>query len=146
SSIMPGKINPTQIEALTMVAARVMGNDTTIDFSSSQGNFEMNVYKPIIIQSFLESAKLLTEAIGSVDKNLIQGITVNQKRMKDLVDNSLMTVTALSPHIGYEKSAKIAQKALRENTKLIDAALASGYVTEKEFREWVDPFKMTSHK
>lgn len=144
SSIMPGKVNPTQIEALTMVCARVFGNDTTISFAASQGNFEMNVYKPLIISSFLESANLLTQVIDSVDRHLIGGITVNRDRMSASVDDSLMTVTALSPHIGYEKSAKIAQKALHEKTSLREAAVGSGYVTQEEFDNWVDPLAMTN--
>ncbi|KRN27530.1 fumarase [Lactobacillus selangorensis] len=144
SSIMPGKVNPTQIEALTMVVARVMGNDTTIGFAASQGNFELNVYKPVLIATFLESVTLLTESIASVDTKLVQGITVNQKRMTELVDRSLMTVTALSPHIGYEKSAQIAQKAQRDGSSLRTAALAAGFVTAAQFDTWVDPLAMTN--
>ncbi|MHA8137618.1 class II fumarate hydratase [Lactobacillaceae bacterium Scapto_B20] len=143
SSIMPGKVNPTQIEALTMVCAQVIGHDTTINIANSQGNFEMNVYKPIIIYDFLDSSNLLTEAIESLTIHLIDGLSVNQARMTELVDNSLMLVTALSPHIGYERSAKIAQKAQRDGTTLKQAALTSG-VTEAEFKEWVDAKAMTN--
>ncbi|UQS87361.1 class II fumarate hydratase [Nicoliella spurrieriana] len=143
SSIMPGKVNPTQVEALTMVCAQVIGHDTTINIANSQGNFEMNVYKPIIIYDFLDSTNLLTEAITSFNHHLVAGLTVNQARMTELLENSLMLVTALSPHIGYERSAKIAQKAQREGLTLKAAALASG-VTESEFNRWVDARAMTN--
>ncbi|MHA8110325.1 class II fumarate hydratase [Lactobacillaceae bacterium Melli_B4] len=143
SSIMPGKVNPTQIEALTMVCAQVIGHDATINIANSQGNFEMNVYKPIIIYDFLDSSNLLTEAIESLTIHLVDGLTVNRDRMTELVDNSLMLVTGLSPHIGYERSAKIAQKAQREGTTLKQAALASG-VTENEFKRWIDAKSMTN--
>ncbi|MBW1605099.1 class II fumarate hydratase [Lactobacillus sp. Sy-1] len=143
SSIMPGKVNPTQVEALTMVSAQVIGHDTTINIANSQGNFEMNVYKPIIIYDFLDSSNLLTEAIESFNHHLVQGLTVNQSRMTELLDNSLMLVTALSPHIGYERSAKIAQKAQHDGSTLKAAALASG-VTEAEFNQWVNARAMTN--
>ncbi|TPR18049.1 class II fumarate hydratase [Apilactobacillus timberlakei] len=143
SSIMPGKVNPTQIEALTMVSAEVMGNDTTINFANSQGNFEMNVYKPLIISKFLESANLLSESVKSFTDKLVDGMTINKARMDELLQNSLMLVTALSPHIGYERSAKIAQKAKKENTTLKEAALASG-VDEQEFKKWVVARDMTN--
>ncbi len=144
SSIMPGKVNPTQAEALTMAATKVMGNDVTIDIAASQGNFEMNVYKPVIIQTFLESTDLLTKTSASFATNLVAGMTVNPTRMRELVDNSLMTVTALSPHIGYHDSAKIAQTAEKEGLTLKQAALQSGLVTEAQFDVWVDPLKMTN--
>ncbi|RRK10655.1 class II fumarate hydratase [Lactiplantibacillus garii] len=144
SSIMPGKVNPTQIEALTMAAARVMGNDVTIDFAASQGNFEMNVYKPVIIAAFLESAELLTGTIDGLTNKLVRGMTVNEKRMRALVDQSLMTVTALSPHIGYHRAAEIAQTAERAGLTLREAALKSGYVSAADFDLWVDPLKMTN--
>ncbi|TPR23382.1 class II fumarate hydratase [Apilactobacillus timberlakei] len=143
SSIMPGKVNPTQIEALTMVSAEVMGNDTTINFANSQGNFEMNVYKPLIISKFLESANLLSESVKSFTDKLVDGMTINKARMDELLQNSLMLVTALSPHIGYERSAKIAQKAKKENTTLKGAALASG-VDKQEFKKWVVARDMTN--
>ncbi|MFD1319256.1 class II fumarate hydratase [Loigolactobacillus zhaoyuanensis] len=143
SSIMPGKVNPTQVEALTMVVARIMGNDTTLNFAASQGNFEMNVYKPIIIAAFLESSDLLTTTIDAFDDKLVQGLQINAPRMQALVENSLMLVTALTPHIGYEASAKIAQTAQQQNLTLRQAALNSGLVTAAEFTRWVDPAAMT---
>lgn len=144
SSIMPGKINPTQAEALTMIATRVIGNDVTIGVANSQGNFEMNVYKPVIIATFLESADLLAGGIAQFDRLLVRGLTANEQAMRATVENSLMMVTALSPHIGYEASAAIAQAALREQTTLKAAALASGRVTEAQFEDWVDLLKMTT--
>ena len=144
SSIMPGKVNPTQAEAVTMAATQVMGNDTTISVADSQGNFEMNVYKPVIIYNFLDSADLLTGVINQFTDKLVAGIEVNTERMLDLVDNSLMTVTALSPHIGYHKAAEIAQLASKEGLKLKAAAIKSGYVTSADFDKWVVPFKMTN--
>lgn len=145
SSIMPGKVNPTQAEAITMAAIRVMGNDVVIDLAASQGNFEMNVYKPVLISAFLESAEILAGTeIGFADK-MIAGMTVNEKRMQELVDNSLMTVTALSPHIGYHDSAVIAQQAQAEGLTLKEAALRSGKLTEAEFDAWVVPIEMTNY-
>jgi fumarate hydratase class II len=144
SSIMPGKVNPTQAEALTMIATRVLGNDVTLTVANSQGNFEMNVYKPVIIATFLESAELLAGGIAQFDRLLVQGLTANDTRMRQLVDNSLMLVTALSPHIGYEASAKIAQTAQRTGSSLQEAALASGQVTAAQYAEWVDPLKLTN--
>ncbi|MFC6200846.1 class II fumarate hydratase [Lactiplantibacillus nangangensis] len=144
SSIMPGKVNPTQIEALTMAAARVMGNDMTINFAASQGNFEMNVYKPVIIAAFLESADLLAGTIDGFTTKLVAGLTVNKERMRALVDQSLMTVTALSPHIGYHQAAEIAQLAEKDGSTLRAAALKSGYVSATDFDNWVDPLKMTN--
>ncbi|MFT8883512.1 MAG: class II fumarate hydratase [Liquorilactobacillus hordei] len=143
SSIMPGKVNPTQAEALTMAAVRVIGNDTVISVAASQGNFEMNVYKPLIIDAFLESVSLLTFTVNGFNKKMIAGMTVNEKRMGELVDNSLMTVTALSPHLGYHKSAEIAQKAQRQGISLREAALESGEISESDFDQWVDAKKMT---
>lgn len=144
SSIMPGKVNPTQAEAITMAAAKVMGNDVTISIAASQGNFEMNVYKPVIISSFLESTDLLTETMIGFADRMIDGLTVNRDRMQELVNHSLMTVTALSPHIGYHQSAEIAQDAQKNNTSLKQAAMKSGLVTSDQFDEWVDPIKMTN--
>ena len=144
SSIMPGKVNPTQAEAVTMAALRVFGNDVVVSTASSQGNFEMNVFKPVMIDAFLESADLLTgTTMGFADK-MIHGLTVNEKRMKELLDNSLMTVTALSPHIGYHDSAKIAKAADKAGSTLKEAALKSGKVTEEQYDEWMDPLKMTN--
>lgn len=144
SSIMPGKVNPTQAEAITMAAVRVMGNDVTVNMAASQGNFEMNVYKPVLIYTFLESTDLLTGTMNGFADKMIAGLTVNEKRMAELVDQSLMTVTALSPHIGYHESAEIAQQALREGTTLKVAALKSGKVTEEQFDKWVVPIDMTN--
>lgn len=144
SSIMPGKVNPTQAEAVTMAAMRVFGNDVVVGMSSSQGNFEMNVFKPVLIDAFLESADLLTGTIMGFADKMIHGLTVNEDRMKELLDNSLMTVTALSPHIGYHDSAKIAQAADKAGSTLKEAALKSGKVTEEQYDEWMDMLKMTN--
>jgi len=144
SSIMPGKVNPTQAEAITMAAVRVMGNDVVIDLAASQGNFEMNVYKPVIISAFLESADLLTGTIMGFTDRMIAGLTVNEERMSELVDRSLMTVTALSPHIGYHDSAMIAQHAEQAGTTLREAAIKSGKVTAEQFDEWMVPLDMTN--
>jgi len=144
SSIMPGKVNPTQAEAITMAAVRVMGNDVVVNVASSQGNFEMNVYKPVLISAFLESAELLTGTMYGFADKMIAGLTVNEKRMKELVDQSLMTVTALSPHIGYHQSAEIAQEAQAQGTTLKEAAVKSGLVTEEQFDKWVVPIDMTN--
>ncbi|WP_125980582.1 class II fumarate hydratase [Loigolactobacillus iwatensis] len=144
SSIMPGKVNPTQAEALTMAVTRVLGNDVTISLAASQGNFEMNVYKPVLISTFLESADLLQGTIQGFADKLIAGLEIRSTRMAELVDRSLMTVTALSPHIGYHNSAKIAQAAEKAGTSLEEAALKSGLVTKQEFDAWVDPLAMTN--
>ena len=146
SSIMPGKVNPTQAEAITMAAVRVMGNDVTVNVAASQGNFEMNVYKPVMIDAFIESASLLTETMYGFADRMIHGMTVNSKRMAELVKRSLMTVTALSPHIGYAASAKIAQWAQQKATSLREAAIESGKVTPEQFDKWVAPLKMTNIK
>ncbi|MCL3986512.1 class II fumarate hydratase [Limosilactobacillus fermentum] len=144
SSIMPGKVNPTQAEAVTMASLRVFGNDTVVSMAASQGNFEMNVYKPVMIDSFLESADLLTGTITGFADKMIAGLTVNDARMKELLDNSLMTVTALSPYIGYHDAAKIAQAADKAGSTLKEAALKSGKVTEEQYDEWMDMLKMTN--
>lgn len=144
SSIMPGKVNPTQAEAVTMAAAKVFGNDTTITFTASQGNFEMNVYKTVMIAAFLDSCDILTGTITGFADRMIHGLTVNADRMDDLLENSLMTVTALSPHIGYHEAATIAQTADKEGTTLREAALKSGKVTEEQYDEWMDLLKMTN--
>ncbi|WP_399393286.1 class II fumarate hydratase [Tetragenococcus halophilus] len=145
SSIMPGKVNPTQAEALTMATIRVMGNDTTISMASSQGNFEMNVYKPLLIFTFLESADLLSGTVHSFTEKFLDGLQANKSHMKELVDQSLMLVTALSPHIGYEESAQIAQKAEKEGTTLKEAALSTGKVNAQEFDHWIDALAMTNN-
>lgn len=150
SSIMPGKVNPTQVEALTMAAVRVFGNDTTITMASSQGNFELNVFKPVMIDAFLESTDLLSGTMTGFADRLVRGLEVNPDRMRELLDNSLMTVTALSPHIGYHAAAEIAQSADKNGTTLKVAALASGEITEAQYDEWMDFMAMTnlerSHK
>ncbi|KRL66364.1 class II fumarate hydratase [Companilactobacillus versmoldensis] len=144
SSIMPGKVNPTQAEAITMAAVRVMGNDVVVDLASSQGNFEMNVYKPVLISAFLESADLLAGTMTGFADKMIHGLSVNSERMEELVDQSLMTVTALSPHIGYHESATIAQTAQKEGTSLREAAIKSGKLTAEQFDQWVVPINMTN--
>lgn len=144
SSIMPGKVNPTQIEALTMVCAQIMGNDTTIAVACSHGHFELNVFKPVIIANYLQSATLLSDACKSFNDNCVAGIKANQEKIKFNVDQSLMLVTALTGHIGYEKSAKIAQKAYNEGITIKDAAASLGLVSAAQFDEWVDPRKMTN--
>jgi fumarate hydratase class II len=143
SSIMPGKINPTQCEALTMVAVEVFGNDHAVAFAGSQGNFQLNVYKPIILHNVLQSIQLLAEGARSFNDRCAQGIEPNEKRIRMHLDNSLMLVTALNPHIGHEKAAEISIKAYREDLTLREAALALGYVTAKQFDEWVRPEDMT---
>ncbi|MCK5464078.1 MAG: class II fumarate hydratase, partial [Bacteroidales bacterium] len=143
SSIMPGKVNPTQIEALTMVCAQVIGNDTTITVGGMNGHFELNVFKPVMIDALLESAGLISDACISFNDNCAIGIEANAGVIKENVSNSLMLVTALNTHIGYDKAAEIAKKAYNENTTLKKAALDLGYVTDEEFDQWVDPSKMT---
>lgn len=142
SSIMPGKVNPTQSEALTMVAAQVMGNDVAISFGGSQGHYELNVYKPMMAYNFLQSAELIGDACLSFDVNCAQGIEPNYDRIKELLDNSLMLVTALNTKIGYYKSAEIAQTAHRNGTTLREEAIRLGYVTADQFDEWVKPEDM----
>ncbi|PKJ55932.1 class II fumarate hydratase [Bacillus sp. SN10] len=146
SSIMPGKVNPTQSEALTMVVAQVMGNDATIGFAASQGNFELNVFKPVIAYNFLQSAHLLADAIVSFNDNCAVGIEADEEVIKKNVNRSLMLVTALNPHIGYENAAKIAKHAHKEGLTLKEAALQSGLLTEEQFDEIVDPKKMIAPK
>jgi len=142
SSIMPGKVNPTQTEALTMVCAQVLGNDVAINIGGSNGHFELNVFKPMMVSNFLESARLLGDAAVSFNDNLAIGIEPNQARITHNLNNSLMLVTALNTHIGYEKAAQIAKKAHKEHTTLKEAALALGYLSAEEFDAWVDPSKM----
>jgi fumarate hydratase, class II len=142
SSIMPGKVNPTQSEALTMVVTQVFGNDATIGFAASQGNFELNVFKPVIIYNFLQSVKLLADGIRSFDENCAVGLEANRETIQNNVENSLMLVTALNPHIGYEKAANIAKLAFKENLTLKEAAIKTGYLSEEEYEQWVKPEKM----
>ena len=146
SSIMPGKVNPTQCEALTMACCQVMGNDVAINFGGSQGHFELNVFKPVIAHNFLQSVRLLGDAAASFEEHCVRGITVNRKRIAELVANSLMLVTALAPHIGYDKAAAIAKKAHHEGTALRDAALALGFVTASQYDAWVRAEDMTGPK
>ncbi|MEH7072456.1 class II fumarate hydratase [Neobacillus drentensis] len=139
SSIMPGKVNPTQSEALTMITCQVYGNDTAIAFAASQGNFELNVFKPVIIQNFIQSVQLLTDGIRSFNKNCAMGLQANEEIIKKHLNQSLMLVTVLNPHIGYEKAAEIAKLAFKENCSLREAAIKTGYVTEDQFSKWVMP-------
>ena len=143
SSIMPGKVNPTQAEALTMACAQVMGNDVAINIGGSNGQFELNVFKPMMIYNFLESARLIGDACLSFNQNCAVGIEPNKDRIEENLNNSLMLVTALNTHIGYEKAAEIAKKAHTEGSTLKVAALSLKYLTEEEFDEWVDPSSMT---
>jgi fumarate hydratase class II len=143
SSIMPGKVNPTQSEAMTMVAVQVFGNDAAISFAGSQGNFELNVYKPVIIHNFLNSVRLLTDACRSFTDHCVTGMELDVERIKENVENSLMLVTALTPKIGYDKAAEIAHKAHHEHLSLREAAMKLGHLSEKEFDEIVRPEKMT---
>ncbi len=143
SSIMPGKVNPTQCEALTMVAAQVMGNDVTVGIAASQGNFQLNVYMPVAIYNFLQSSVLLGDAMDSFNKNCAEGIEPEREKIEEYLGNSLMLVTALNRHIGYDNAAKIAKKAHSEGTTLKAAALSLGLLTEEQFDEYVDPSKMT---
>ncbi|MFO1364350.1 MAG: class II fumarate hydratase [Burkholderiales bacterium] len=144
SSIMPGKVNPTQPEALTMVAAQVMGNDVAVTIGGASGHFELNVFKPLIAANVLQSARLIGDACTSFNDRCAAGIQPNLPAIDRHLENSLMLVTALNPHIGYHKSAEIAQKAHKEGTTLREAALALGHVTAEQFDEWVDPAKMVS--
>lgn len=142
SSIMPGKVNPTQCEALTMVCVKVMGNDAAIGFAASQGNFQLNVFMPVLICSFLESARLLADAMHSFNLHCAEGILPNLQKIDENMNKSLMLVTALNPHIGYENAAKIAKLAHKENLTLKEAALQLRLVSEEDFAKWVDPKKM----
>jgi fumarate hydratase class II len=143
SSIMPGKVNPTQSEAMTMVCCQVMGNDAAIGFAGSQGNFELNVFKPVIIHNFLHSVRLLSDACRAFTHHCALGIEPNMERINHYVQDSLMLVTALNPHIGYDKAAQIAKKAHKEKTSLREAAVASGHLTGEQFDAWVIPEAMT---
>ncbi|MFZ5722587.1 MAG: class II fumarate hydratase [Pseudomonadota bacterium] len=143
SSIMPGKVNPTQCEALTMLCAQVIGNDTALAIGAASGNFELNVYKPLVIHNFLHSVRLLADGMRSFEAHCVRGIEPNRERIAELMARSLMLVTALNPHIGYDKSAEIAKKAHKEGTTLREAALALGYVSAEDFDRWVRPEDMT---
>ena len=142
SSIMPGKVSPTQPEAVTMVCAQILGNDTTISFAGTQGHFELNVFKPVMAYNFLQSAELLADACISFDEHCVSGILPNELKIKSLLENSLMLVTALNPHIGYENAAKIAKSAYNNGTSLREEAINSGMLTGEEFDNWVNPKDM----
>ena len=142
SSIMPGKVNPTQCEAVTMVSVQVMGNDTAIGMAASQGNFELNVFMPVLIYNFLQSCRLLADVMVSFEKNAARGIEPNRERIGRYVNESLMLVTALTPHIGYDKAAEIAKKAHRDGSTLRDATLSLGYLSEDEFDKYMKPENM----
>ncbi|GLB58764.1 class II fumarate hydratase [Cytobacillus sp. NCCP-133] len=142
SSIMPGKVNPTQSEALTMVVCQVFGNDAAIGFAASQGNFELNVFKPVIIYNLLQSIRILGDGMASFNEKCLSGLEANEDVISGHVERSLMLVTALNPYIGYEKAAEIAKLAFKENTTLKEAALKTGYITEEQYEEWVVPEKM----
>lgn len=146
SSIMPGKVNPTQCEAVTMVCSQVMGNDVTISLAASQGNFELNVFMPVCIYNFLQSARLLADCMVSFNNNCVIGIKPNEKKIKEYLDNSLMLVTVLNPYIGYDNAAKIAKKAHQEGITLKEAACQLGLLTETEFDEYVKPEEMVFPK
>ena len=139
---MPGKVNPTQCEAVTMVAVQVMGNDVAVGMAASQGNFELNVFMPVCIYNFLQSARLLSEAIRSFDKNCAVGIKANAQRMRHNLHNSLMLVTALNPYIGYENAAKTAKLAFEENISLKAACVKLGFLSEEKFDEVFHPDEM----
>jgi fumarate hydratase class II len=146
SSIMPGKVNPTQAEALTMLSVQVMGNDAALGFAAASGHFELNVYKPLVVHAFLQSARLLADGCRSFDEHCARGIEPNAQRIRELLERSLMLVTALAPHIGYDRAAEIAKKAHRDGSTLREAALALGYVKAEEFDRWVRPESMTGPK
>ena len=142
SSIMPGKVNPTQSEAMTMLCAQVFGNDVAINFGGASGNFELNVFRPMIAHNFLQSVRLLADGMVSFNDHCAVGITPNRERIAELVAGSLMLVTALNPHIGYDKAAAIAKKAHKGGSSLREAAVASGHVTAAQFDQWVVPADM----
>ena len=142
SSIMPGKVNPTQCEAMTMVCVQVMGNDAAVNFAGASGNFELNVYKPVLIFNLLNSIRLLADACDSFDEHCAVGIEANDTVIQKHVDNSLMLVTALNPHIGYDNAAKVAKKAFHDNITLREAAIQLGLLTGEKFDEAVRPEKM----
>ncbi len=146
SSIMPGKVNPTQSEAMTMVAVQVFGNDAAVAFGGSQGNFQLNVFKPVMVHNLLESVQLIADACGAFNDHCAVGIEPNTPRIEEHLRDSLMIVTALNPHIGYEKAAEIAKKAHKNGTSLREAALSLGHLTPEEFDAWVRPADMTQPK
>jgi fumarate hydratase class II len=143
SSIMPGKVNPTQSEAMTMVCVQVVGNDTAVAFGGSQGNFELNVFKPVLIHNLLHSIRLLTDACRSFREHCVVGIALRQQNLEQYVSSSPMLATALNPVIGYDKAAAVAKKAIKENLSLKEACVALGYLSAEEFDRKVDPVAMT---
>jgi len=146
SSIMPGKVNPTQCEALTMLCCQVFGNDVAVNMAGASGNFELNVYKPVLIHNFLQSVRLLADGALSFEAHCARGIEPDRERIAELVQRSLMLVTALNPHIGYDKAAKIAKEAHRSGSTLREAALASGWVSGEQFDAWVRPEAMVGRQ
>ncbi len=146
SSIMPGKVNPTQCEALTMLCCQVFGNDVAINFGGASGNFELNVFKPLIAHNFMQSVRLLGDGMASFEEHCVRGITANRERIEELMERSLMLVTALTPHIGYDRAAEIAKRAHHDGSSLKQAALALGYVTAEQFDLWVKAEDMTGAK
>ena len=142
SSIMPGKVNPTQCEAVTMVCVKVIGNHTGITLAGTHGHFELNVFKPMIAHNILQSIDILADSVKNFSLFCVKGIKANKKKIKEHLDNSLMLVTALAPHIGYDNAAKIAKKALKNNTTLKEETIKSGLITEKDYQRIVDPKKM----
>ena len=142
SSIMPGKVNPTQCEAITMVCTQVLGNDTTISFAGASGNFELNVYRPVLAYNILQSIQLLADSSLSFSSNAITGLKANKKRIDHNLHNSLMLVTALNPHIGYDKAAEVAKKAYEEKTSLKQSVISLGYMSDEDFDKLVQPEKM----
>ncbi len=144
SSIMPGKVNPTQCEAVTMLCCQVFGNDVAINFGGASGNFELNVFRPMIAHNFMQSVRLLADGMSSFNDHCVAGIEPDRARIAQLVESSLMLVTALNPHIGYDKAAQIAKKAHQDGTSLRQAALATGHVTAEQFDAWVRPEKMVA--
>jgi len=139
---MPGKVNPTQCEALTMLCCQVFGNDVAITFGGASGNFELNVFKPLIAHNFLQSVRLLADGMASFDEHCARGIEANRERIHELMERSLMLVTALAPHIGYDKAAQIAKRAHHDGSTLKEAASALGFVSEEQFAQWVRPEAM----
>ena len=146
SSIMPGKVNPTQCEAITMVAAQVMGNHTTITIAGSNGHFELNVFRPVIIYNFLQSVQLLSNALTSFTNNCLMGIEVNHEKIDKLLHESLMLVTALNPYIGYDNAAKIAKNAYEKNITLKESGVSLRLISEEDFDKWVKPEEMVRLK
>jgi fumarate hydratase class II len=142
SSIMPGKVNPTQCEAVSMVCTQVLGNDTTVSFAGTQGQLELNTFKPVIANKLIESINLLSDSMESFSKNCLTGLKANKEKINQHLNNSLMLVTALNKKIGYYKAAEIANEAYKNGTTLEEEAVKSGYVTKKQFKDWVNPEKM----